>query len=700
MKNVKAQNAWLLMTIGTIVEYQQNGKNILGLIQSTAKDKFEIFNETGASVFLPATRLFSVGNAEQVAKELNKTLTTSAEKIFLLKEINERADNIQKDLNIEQVYELLVEDNNQAVDEATICELFFSELDIYKKLAVHHLLLDDNVFFKRDKSGLLFEPRSADVIEELKKKQIVEEKKRQLREKLVEAIISILSGKKVVLPDEVTLLEQYSALGSKAFGYKNAISILEEVQKRAKITLSGRNEEKAFALLVKVGHFHKDENLALYKVGRYTKFDAELEAQATELVQNYDSYFAGIDFVDLTDLEIFSIDSATTKDIDDALSFEMLDNGQYRVGIHITDVADLFEPNTDLFKEAMFRASSLYFPEQKVHMLPQVLSEKACSLVEGQQRFAMSFFLYLDTDFNVLKRDIQGTKIIVKTRFDYDFIDEKLKNSNLDDVFTKLYKIARKFENDRMNAGAVTFQRNEILPVILPDGKIALEKNVDDTPARKLVSELMVAANMAAALFAKENSLPIIYRSQEAPEVNPKTLALDIPEGVARNFLQCAVMKKSLTGIVPQSHSGLGVQAYSQLTSPIRRAGDLLNQKQIFNFIRKREQFFTANALSSLAEQIDESLQEARLLQRERNRYWLLKYIIQEKWTELDGTVLKTEGVRNPLVELDTLHLIWNFDPLPSQKAGGSFLNKPGDRVRLRIKKIDPDTLVMRLSEI
>ena len=685
---------------GSIVEYQQNSKSIIGIIIGANKDKSEVFNETGNTLFLPANRLFVLGQAsEEVRRD-------SVLRLSFLKNLISEVQDAAAVLNLEMAWEIFSEAGRQ-IEEAEICELFFTNPSPARKLAVHRLLIDDKVFFKRDKSGVLFEARPPAIVEELKKKQVTEALKLKAQERLIEAIIAALSNKsgKIELPPEIVLLEQYAALGSKASSYKNAVFVLEEVQKRSKLALGGRGEEKAFALLVKIGHFHKDENLSLYKVGRYTKFDPELENAAQELIESYGEHFATDAFSDLTGLDIFSIDSVETKDIDDALSLERLDDN-LRIGVHITDVASFILPGTSLFEEALFRASSLYFPEQKVHMLPQKLSEKACSLVEGKERYAITFFLYVNDSGDVIKREIVRSRIIVKSRLDYNSVDSFLVGAGLaparggevgierlKPILCFLSDFAKNSELKRVKAGALVIQRRDMQPVLLGDGRIGLTENNDDTPAKKLVSELMVQANLTAALFAGANNLPIIYRSQEAPETDPKTLALDVPEGTARSFLQCAVMKKSMTGVTPLPHVGLGLEAYAQATSPIRRAGDLINQRQIISFIKDGIGYFSAQEVLKLSGRIDESLIDARTLQRERNRYWLLKYIIQEGVTEIEGTVMKTEGVKNPLVELDEIFLIWNFIPLGAK-------HRPGDRIKLKIKKIDPDELVMRLVEL
>ena len=708
---------------GSVVEYQQNSKSITGIVIGENKGKYEVFNETGNILFLPPNRLFVLGYAKEEARRDN------ASRQVFLKDLIAKAEGAAAGLNLEMAWEIFSEAGNK-VAEQEFCELFFTDSgadsSTAQKLAVHRLLVDDKVFFKRDKSGTLFEARTLAIVEELKKKQITEAIKLKAQEKLVEAIIAALLRKESLkkgpnninepaaeFPPEIAILEQYAALGSKASSYKNAVSILEEVQKRAKLALNGRGEEKAFALLVKIGHFHKNENLSLYKVGRYTKFDLELEYAAEQLVETYNDHFEEGDFSDLTGLDIFSIDSATTKDIDDALSLERQDSGDcaWRIGMHITDVASFVLPDTELFNEAMFRASSLYFPEQKVHMLPQTLSEKACSLIDGKMRYAMTFFLYLDDNGEIKKREIVRSKIIIKTRLDYDIVDSLLAgddNANQNAELEKLkptlrflLDFAKTSELERIKAGALVFQRRDMQPILLDNGRVGLVDNNEDTPSRKVVSELMVQANLTAALFARENYLPIIYRSQEPPHVDPKTLALDVPPGTARNFLQCVVMKKSATGVNPLPHIGLGLEVYTQATSPLRRAGDLINQKQIISFIKDSKPYFTAQEVLKLSGRIDESLIDAKTLQRERNRYWLLKYIIQEGWSEVEGTVLKTEGVKNPLVELDNIFLIWNFTPLEQKRLkGGGFANRPGERVTLKIKKIDADGLVMRLVEI
>ena len=688
------------LNTGAVVEYQQHGKSIIGIILSAQKDKWQIINENNSEVYLPSTRLAILGFPDDESPNNHS-------KVTFLKQLSNEANSICSSLNLGELWELVVEEQ-KIITEQELLEIAFPAFKIAHKLAVRRALLDDIVFFKRDKSGLSFEPRRHEVVEELKQKAVVEKAKEKERERLIDAIISKRNNPDAKLPESITLIEKLAALGSKAPQAKETLALIEAIAERyPDLNLQGKQEDKAFQLLVAIGHFATEENLALYRMGRSPRFSSDLEAEALSLgVES--KYVLAANIQDLTTHLIFSIDSATTKDIDDALSLEETPQG-YRLGIHITDVASTVEINSPMFREALMRATSIYCPDQQIPMLPEILSADKLSLVEGQKRWALTFFIDIDSENKILKREVVRSLIAVTHRLSYEEVEEflynesgqaKLRSSELENAILKLYDISSWLETARIEAGAMQFLRREMLPVINSDGTITLEQNSDDTPARKLVSELMILANETAALFARDNYIPFIYRSQEAPEVEPSTQALHIPEGPARDFLQRAGLKRSIASTQALRHFGLGLQAYTQITSPIRRASDLVNQHQILSFLNSGKCRFSNEEVSSIINQLEEKLDEAFEIQRDRNRYWLLKYLIQEKYKEIEGTVMKTDSMR-PLAELDKLFVMWPYDPQKSKRiAPYQITTRPGERVKLRIEKIDPKSLTLRLVEM
>jgi exoribonuclease-2 len=241
------------------------------------------------------------------------------------------------------------------------------------------------------------------------------------------------------------------------------------------------------------------------------------------------------------------------------------------------------------------------------------------------------------------------------------------------------------------------FSRREMGVRIEADGRLSLQETNEDTPAHKLVSEMMILGNETAALFGREHSLPMIYRSQEAPDVNPEQQGLEIAEGPARDYFQRSFLKRSLTGAVSGSHYGLGLPAYVQITSPLRRAADLMNQRQLMHYLQTQEALYSAEQLSELHASLETGLDEAMLIQRERNRYFLLKYLKQEQISRIEAIVIKTDGPK-PLAELDRIFMLSPFHPLSDMRSPDVARKRRGERILLRIDSLDPraDSLVLR----
>ncbi|MCC6933418.1 MAG: RNB domain-containing ribonuclease [Deltaproteobacteria bacterium] len=699
--NSKLSPELLKISVNSLVEYQQHGKSILGLAAAQLKDKWQVINEQGAEVYLPVARLCVLGQAEAAD-------VSGPKRIEYLRQLSAAATKAKESINLEEYWELLNEEK-KSVTEHDLAELVFTQLGAKEKLAVRRALLEDSVFFRRDKSSNYFEPRSNDVVEQLKAQAKVEQEKEKERTELMNAIISRIGGEKIKLPDTVEILEDLAVLGSKARQAKEAQGLLEKLfEANPALKSGGRAEEQALHLLVAAGHFRREENLALYRLGRRPYFTDALNDEATRLAENYQQLMKSDNAVDLTGLEVFSIDSASTDDIDDALSMEPLADG-WRVGIHITAPGAVIEKSSPLFNELTYRASSIYCPDDHIPMLPAVLSEQMLSLTEGEENLAVSFFVDINRQKELSNRQLRYSKIKVKFRLNYEQVDAFLYEENpgaadwtksLENSLLCLYEITAELELRRVDAGALQFSRKEMMAVIMDDGKIVLEPNSDHTPARKLVSELMILANETASMYARDNKVPFIYRSQEEPQFDPSEQALDIPEGPARDFLQRGGLKRSQASLDPLPHYGLGLQVYTQVTSPLRRASDFINQAQLIAHLKGRTYPFSEAELINLIARLEESLGEVNEVQRERSRYWLLKYLLQEKFTKISGVVLKTDSLR-PLVELDTLFMIWPYDPLPQKRVKAyQVTTKPGERVNLNIVKIDPPSLTLRLQEV
>jgi len=339
-------------------------------------------------------------------------------------------------------------------------------------------------------------------------------------------------------------------------------------------------------------------------------------------------------------------------------------------------------------------------------MIPTSLSEKKLSLVAGADRASLSFFVELDNKLNITSRRIARTTICIDDRLSYEDADsvlyedteqQRIERQDVKQMLERRWNVAVHLEQQRLEQGAFSFNRKELYPQIDTQGRVSLQEVEEESPSRKLVGELMILANETAALFAAEHNLPLIFRAQLPPDVNLDQQGLDIPPGPARDFARRGFIKRSETGTTAAAHAGLGLKAYSQVTSPMRRMTDLINQRQLIAKLRGETLPYSHSSLGELLEELQQPLDEAGNLQRERNKYWLLKYIKQEKLETLTGTVVRLDGPK-PLAHVDIM-----FYAMPFHVREGvqdrSKAYELGQEIELHIDQVDPRKEILRLRD-
>lgn len=675
---------------GAVVEYEQHGRPHLAFIVSEKKGKWEVLNLIGEEIDLPSNRLYLL---PQAGAELPSVKAPRDEKLKALNKLESEAAELEKAIELEALWQKVRTEKN-SLQVAKLCERLSGSNQLLEHLALRHALMNDKVFFKRDNQA--FAPRPEEQVAELKEKAREEEAQRMRRENFLLAMLDRLNGGSAVLDEnEIMVIAELAALGGKAERGKLAQKVIEEITERARLQLKGKPEERAFDLLVRVNYFKPDQDLNLVRYRRTNVFSPEVLAEAKQLTAHSD-----VKRVDLRDLPSITIDGTGTRDMDDAISVEKTPTG-YRLGIHITDVAAFIPDSSLLFEEALRRATSIYAADYVVGMLPAELAESALSLVAGEERLAQSFILELDRDFEIISREVVQSTICVKRCWNYDEADEMLYNGNEaaePDLFL-LWKISSALEARRLNAGAQQFQRREMAARVGPDGKIRLESSADDTPSRKLIGEMMIVANETAGLFAGDHGLSAAFRGQEAPEGDIYEIAKGAPDGPAREYFLRSLLKRSAVETKPIPHYGLGLKAYVQVTSPIRRVMDLVCQIQFANYLNTGEPRYERAQFSKLIEAAEGGLIEAMRIQRDRSRYWLLRYIEQEKFSELNGTIVRVDRDK-PIVEVDELFMLHPFKSREVMSGKAVPPSRLGQRVRLKIERLNPVRDYLILAEM
>ncbi len=368
----------------------------------------------------------------------------------------------------------------------------------------------------------------------------------------------------------------------------------------------------------------------------------------------------------LAAVEAFSIDDATTTEIDDAFSVTRLANGNWSVGIHIAAPALGVAPGSPADAVARERLSTVYFPGGKITMLPDAAIE-TFSLVEGRSCPALSFYLEVAPDFSIAARATRVERVPVAENLRHHALEETLNENALaagrvdhprGEALTLLWRLARALEGARRGATAEQEQRPEY-GFYIEGERVRIIPRRRGSPIDKIVSELMIQVNSAWGRELALSGVAGIYRVQDGGKVRMST--------------------------VPAGHQGLGVDNYAWASSPLRRYVDLVNQRQLISLARAEAPPYRGNdaALLSAMRDFEFAHDAYGEFQRQMERYWCLRWLIQENRSVAGATV-----IRESLVRFDELPLVLRVPSLPALD--------PGTRVTLEIGDIDLLELTLR----
>ena len=462
-------------------------------------------------------------------------------------------------------------------------------------------------------------------------------------------------------------LREFAIHGDAYDGSRTVRHLLREVQPQTR-----DRQRLAFDLLVQCGVYSPDEPLGLYRRGVALEFPSSVLQEAATL-----RFPDGAqDRRDLTALPIFTVDEATTLDIDDGLSLEPREEG-YLLGIHISDASVLVAPGSALDVEAYRRMASLYLPEKTIPMLPRRLCEEMGSLTPDQPRLALSLLISLGEDYRVLGWEAVPSVVRSTARLTYEEVDAALEGAESPEAATlrTLQDVARTLRQQRLQDGAVEFRRPELKVWVEAEGNIGV-KVEGPTAARRLVAEFMVLANRLLAEFCRERGIPAVFRHQQRVSLE------DLPEAneTVWTYLALRRMRPGELSADPKPHGTLGLQAYLQATSPLRRYPDMVLQRQIVRYLQHGAPQYDRETVASLLYPAEMRRRELARAEDERTRYWFLKYLQERTGAELGGTILERRG-HHALVELTEF----------PYRAGMYLVHpmEPGETVRMRLEGVD-----------
>lgn len=437
--------------------------------------------------------------------------------------------------------------------------------------------------------------------------------------------------------------------------------------------------------LVTLGHLDPHQLASMAGSVWSNGFSAEHLAEAERLISSSSEEHPGdAGRLDLTDQACVTIDDVETRDIDDALGLERLSDDRLRIWIHIADPGRLIQAGSSLDREACRRGSSLYLAKGILPMFPETLSTTVLSLRAGRKNAAWSTWVELDATGEITASGVCRSWVTPRYRLTYEDADELIDFAPPEEadlfVLHSLLATRRQWRADR---GALLMD--------LPEGRIRCREGetsvviTEPSPSRDMVAEAMILCGTVAAAKAIENDLPLPFRSQLPAELPSAAQLEGLAEGAVRFAAIKRCLSRGLMGTQPAAHFSLGVPAYAQATSPIRRYSDLLVQRQFAAMQRTdgSDTRLDAESLQALLQEVETSIREGIAVTREDQRHW------QQVWFEQHSSERWSVDFLRWLRPQDQLGLVRIDDLALELAATCPTGSEPGDALLLEVAGVD-----------
>jgi ribonuclease R/exosome complex exonuclease DIS3/RRP44 len=370
----------------------------------------------------------------------------------------------------------------------------------------------------------------------------------------------------------------------------------------------------------------------------------------------------------------FTIDPSDAKDFDDALSFKVLKNGNYEIGVHIADVSHYVEENTVLEDEAYQRATSVYLVDRVVPMLPEILSNNVCSLRPNEEKLTFSVVFEMNQKGDVINAWFGRTVIYSDQRFTYDQAQQIItgeslhENDKLNLAIRTLDSLAKKMRQRRMSQGAISFDKTEV--------KFRLDEEAnpigvfvkESKDANKLIEEFMLLANRKVAEFIGKKKKTFVYRVHDEPDIDKlealqgvitkfgyridtrsrdttsqslNKLLSDVhgkPESNMIETLAIRSMSKAVYTTENIGHYGLAFDYYTHFTSPIRRYPDVMAHRLLQHYLDGGKSA-KADKYEEKCDHSSEREMMASKAERDSIKYMQVKYMQDHPEQEFEGVI-------------------------------------------------------------
>ena len=447
---------------------------------------------------------------------------------------------------------------------------------------------------------------------------------------------------------------------------------------------------------------------------------------------------------------IFTIDGASAKDLDDAVSLKKLKDG-WQLGVHIADVSSYVPEKCVLDRLVMNRGTSVYFTDKVVPMLPECLSNGACSLNAGEDKYALSAIINLDKSGNIIKTKVVPSIIQSRLRGVYSEVNEilsgdadpglKSKYRAVTPTLEKMRELYEVLKDKAQRRGYIDMSIDEAVVVLDENGRPSDVVKAERGVAERIIEQFMLTANEAVATLLTEQGIPCVYRVHESPsldklesfvgylkhvgvkytpllkddasgkdyaEVLAEAEEKGIGAAVSRTMLRS--MMKAKYSEIKASHFGLGIDCYCHFTSPIRRLSDLATHRIIHKVLieGKRAESYVSYAKRAARAASETELRALGAERRIENLYKTI-YMAEHIGESFDATVssvtsfgmfCELENTCEGLIPMSQMPGLFIFNEEDLTLRCGKLIYRIGDTVRIRLEEADVIRGKLRFSLI
>ncbi|MEL0080754.1 MAG: RNB domain-containing ribonuclease [bacterium] len=463
--------------------------------------------------------------------------------------------------------------------------------------------------------------------------------------------IDLLSQKSQINIDtyenQIEQLKNY-LLGKKKYNKK----FIQEIKKE----LNFDNDYKLFNYLVDNKIFLEKTSFINTKLGLDNNFTYKLTNRSN---------------VSVATLKAFTIDDESTKDYDDALSIEISEN-EFKISVHITNFSEYFNYNSEQDLEARNRFQSIYSPLENFNLYDLSIIDDI-SLKEGKVRSVISIVFLTNSEYEIKSSYLEKNDILIDKNYSYSEAEYLFEN---DTKFAKIAEFARVQRAMRIENADFDEFNKDITFFIDEDNNLKVKQN--DLESYQIVAELMILANSKAAEYMFNNEIPCIYRKQE----ESKNLIIDTfdtspPFSFFRNVSQLDISTAS------GPHNGLGLNFYTQFTSPIRRYYDSILMRQLDLYLKSRDILFSNQDIDKILIELSGRSDIAKNKAKQLYKYWALRYMDQANIKEVDVYVYN-ELKSSYIIYFNTFNF---YDSISKDLCRKTYIRN--DKISIRFSSVD-----------